>query len=69
MVWWEILCLWMGVMRVWVRFAVPEREVAGHDVTADTFAWNTRAVLDYHRQVFKHITGIESPRSCEDYFA
>jgi len=30
----------------------------GHDVTPDTFAWNTRAALDYHRQVLEHITGI-----------
>jgi len=30
----------------------------GHDVTEDTFAWNTRAALDYHRQVLEHITGI-----------
>jgi len=30
----------------------------GHEVDADTFAWNTRAALDYHRQVLEHISGI-----------
>jgi hypothetical protein len=30
----------------------------GMDVDEDTFAWNTRAALDYHRQVLEHILGI-----------
>ena len=30
----------------------------GHEVDEDTFAWNTRAALDYHRQVLEHISGI-----------
>lgn len=30
----------------------------GHEVDEDTFAWNTRAALDYHRQILEHISGI-----------
>jgi hypothetical protein len=30
----------------------------GHEVDEDTFAWNTRAALDYHRQVLEHISRI-----------
>lgn len=30
----------------------------GHEIDQDTFAWNTRAALDYHRQVLEHISGI-----------
>lgn len=29
-----------------------------HEITEDTFAWNTRAALDCHRQVLEHISGI-----------
>ena len=30
----------------------------GLEVDEDTFAWNTRAALDYHRQAIEQITGI-----------
>lgn len=30
----------------------------GHEVDEDTFAWNTGAALDYHRQVLEQIIGI-----------
>jgi len=30
----------------------------GHEVDEDTFAWNTRAALDYPRQVLEHIANI-----------
>ncbi len=30
----------------------------GFEIEEDTFAWNTRAALEYHRQVIEHILGI-----------
>ena len=30
----------------------------GMEVSEDMFAWNTRAALDYHRQVLEHVIGI-----------
>lgn len=41
----------------YTRFG-PILQRFGHHVDEDTFAWNTRAALDYHRQVLEQITGI-----------
>ena len=36
----------------------PVLERFGTPIEEDTFAWNTRAALEYHRQVIEQITGI-----------
>lgn len=48
----------LALSRAFFQRFGPILQRFGHDVDEDTFAWNTRAALEYHRQAIEHITGI-----------